>query len=73
MKTPPVIHALLIMVTQAQAIQGMFFLLTIGAYGSAVATIWGMCSLFYIGVDKPCKRDWKRAQRFSYVKTRYPY
>ena len=73
MKTPPLIHALLIMVTQGEAIQYAAMFATFGNWAAVASIIWGMCSLFYVGVDKPCKKDWKRAQRFTNKKTRYPY
>ena len=73
MKTPPLIHALLIMVTQSQAIQYLLMFAALGSWATVASVLWSMCSLFYIGVDNPCKKDWKRAQRFTNVRTRYPY
>ena len=73
MKTPPVIHALLIMMTQGEAIQYLMMFASIGSWATVASILWSMCSLFYIGVGKPSKKDWKRAQQFTRVKTRYPY
>jgi hypothetical protein len=73
MKTPPLIHALLVMVTQGEALQYTLMFASMGEWATVASILWAMSSLFYIGVDKPSKKDWQRAQRFTRVKTRYPY
>ena len=73
MKVPPLTHALLLFILQGENLEVIASVAMDGNVMMALGYLWQISSLFFIGVAVPCKRDWKRAQRFCETKTRYPY